>query len=238
MNVQPRTSWGAMALLVLALAVAGCEGDDGTDGIDGADGTAGPSGANFHGNGETGLADDRILPYDVQAAYNDDTFFWRVSYRGNEGKRHEYIRYTNGAWQREGGDRRDAQATLDGDAQQGDQSVNSIIYEQRTTIMVNDPNAIIDVTNFGASWVEDSMLHDLCGTLQISAEKVILTGGNESGMENSNDRSRCIRQQSDSALADRTTQDLHRCFLCLSRFWQDSSRQFLRRRGRISERTG
>jgi len=175
MNVQLRTPWGAMALLVLALAFAGCEGDDGTDGIDGAAGAAGADGAdgtdgtdatardlptlqghipmfpeaNFHGNGETGLADDRILPYDVQAAYNDDTFFWRVSYRGNEGKRHEYIRYTNGEWQREGGDRRDAQATLDGDAQQGDQSVNSTIYEQRTTIMVNDPLAATDVTNFG-----------------------------------------------------------------------------------------
>lgn len=97
----------------------------------------------------TGLDDDRILPYDVQAAYNDDTFFWRVSYRGNEGKRHEYIRYTNGAWQREGGDRRDAQATLDGDVQQGDISVNSTIYEQRTTIMINDPSAAINVDNFG-----------------------------------------------------------------------------------------
>jgi hypothetical protein len=105
--------------------------------------------ANFHGNGLTGVDDDRILPYDVQAAYNDDTFFWRVSYRGNEGKRHEYIRYTNGAWQREGGDRRDAQATLDGDVQQGDQSVNSTIYEQRTTIMVNDPGAVVNVDNFG-----------------------------------------------------------------------------------------
>ena len=103
---------------------------------------------NFHGNGVTGLDDDRVLPYDVQAAFNNDTFFWRVSYRSNEGKRHEYIRYTNGAWQREGGDRRDAQATLDGDAQQGDLTINSTIYEQRTTIMVNDPNALTDVTNF------------------------------------------------------------------------------------------
>jgi Ethylbenzene dehydrogenase len=146
---------------------AGAAGADGTDGADGADGTnantrdlptlqghipAFPE-ANFHGNGDSelnlNLDDDRILPYDVQAAYNADTFFWRVSYRGNEGKRHEYIRYTNGAWQREGGDRRDAQATLDGDVQQGDQSVNSTIYEQRTTIMVNDPGAAVNVDNFG-----------------------------------------------------------------------------------------
>jgi hypothetical protein len=182
MKLRPSTSWGAMVLLVLALAFAGCDGDDGKDGTSGAAGAAGAAGAdgvdgvdgaagavrdvptlqghvpmfpeaNFHGNGDSELTlsldDDRILPYDVQAAYNDDTFFWRVSYRGNEGKRHEYIRYTNEAWQREGGDRRDAQATLDGDAQQGDISVNSTIYEQRTTIMVNDPGAATDVTNFG-----------------------------------------------------------------------------------------
>jgi len=187
MNFLPRSSWGAMAVVLLALAFAGCDGDDGRAGADGTDGAAGPPGAdggdggdgadgadgtdgtdanardlptlqghipaypedNFHGNGLSGLDDDRILPYDVQAAYNEDTFFWRVSYRGNEGKRHEYIRYTNNAWQREGGDRRDAQATIDGDVQQGDQSVNSTIYEQRTTIMVNDPGAEVNVDNFG-----------------------------------------------------------------------------------------
>ena len=178
MNLRPSTSWGAMVLLVLALAFAGCSGDDGKDGTSGSSGAAGADGAdgvdgvdgadgavrdlptlqghipafpedNFHGNGLSGVVDDRVLPYDVQAAYNNDTFFWRVSYRGNEGKRHEYIRYTNGAWQREGGDRRDAQGTIDGDVQQGDQTINSTIYEQRTTIMVNDPAAAINVDNFG-----------------------------------------------------------------------------------------
>ena len=151
---------------------AGAGGTDGTAGADGTDGADGQDGtdavardlptlqghmplfpeANFHGTGvrdAAGLADDRVLPYDVQAAFNTDTYFWRLSYRGEEGKRHEYIRYTNGAWQREGGDRRDAQATIDGDAQQGDLSVNSTIYEQRTTIMVNNPNAALNVDNFG-----------------------------------------------------------------------------------------
>ena len=90
----------------------------------------------------------KILPYDVQAAFNKDTFFWRVTYHGNEGKRHEYIRYTNGKWQREGGDRRDAQATLDKDPVQGDAKINSTIYEQRTSIMVNDPSARNAVKNF------------------------------------------------------------------------------------------
>ena len=176
MRFLPRKSRSALLVVLLALAFAGCsDGKDGSDGAagtpgaDGTDGTDGTDGAdgnvrdvptlqghipmfpeeNFHGNGVTGLDDDRVLPYDVQAAYNNDTFFWRVSYRGNEGKRHEYIRYTNGAWQREGGDRRDAQATIDGDVQQGDQSVNSTIYEQRTTIMVNDPLAALNVDNFG-----------------------------------------------------------------------------------------
>ena len=178
MRFLPRTSWSALLVVSLALAFAGCDGKDGKNGADGApgtpgaDGTAGTDGTdgadgnvrdlptlqghipafpedNFHGNGLSGMVDDRVLPYDVQAAYNSDTFFWRVSYRGNEGKRHEYIRYTNGAWQREGGDRRDAQGTIDGDVQQGDQSVNSTIYEQRTTIMVNDPGATLNVDNFG-----------------------------------------------------------------------------------------
>lgn len=118
-------------------SVTVADGTDGTDAVpalptlDGHDGD--------HGS---------ILPYDVQAAYNDDTFFWRVVYRGNEGVRHQYLRYTGGAWQKEGGDRRDAQASIDGDADQGDTNVISTIYEQRTSIMVNDPNAVANVDDF------------------------------------------------------------------------------------------
>jgi hypothetical protein len=93
-----------------------------------------------------------ILPYDVQAAYNGDTFFWRVTYRGNEGKRHQYLRYTDGAWQAEGGDRRDAQASIEQNEDQGDTDILSTIYEQRTSIMINDPNvgSTADVSDFGA----------------------------------------------------------------------------------------
>lgn len=160
--------------MALALTACGSDGSDGaagppgTDGTDGTNGTNGTDGVNavvralptlqghnpavpepnFHGSAAS-LDDDRILPYDVQAAYNGTTFFWRLSYRGPEEKRHEYIRYTNNAWQREGGDRRDAQATIDNDPQQGDTNINSTIYEQRTSIMVNDPNAGNNVTNFG-----------------------------------------------------------------------------------------
>ena len=134
----------------------GTDGADGTDGTDGTDGMDGMDGADalpptptLEGhNGDHGM----ILPYDVQAAYNGDTFFWRVTYRGNEGKRHQYLRYTNGAWQKEGGDRRDAQASIDGDEDQGDTDILSTIYEQRTSIMVNDPNvgSTADVSDFGA----------------------------------------------------------------------------------------
>ncbi len=178
MKSLARTSSLGAIIIFFALAMAGCAGDDGSPGRDGADGADGADGSdgvdgggpgtdivsrdlptlqghipmfpedNFHGNGVTGLDDDRTLPYDVQAAFNSDTFFWRVSYRGNEGKRHEYIRYTNGVWQREGGDRRDAQASIDGDSQQGD-TIISTIYEQRTSIMVNDPGAAVNVDNFG-----------------------------------------------------------------------------------------
>jgi hypothetical protein len=91
---------------------------------------------------------DAVLPYDVQAAFNNDTFFWRIRYPGNEGKRHDYWRFTNGAWRKEGGDRRDAQASIDGDHAQGETNVNSTIYEQRTSIMLGDTNAISHVVNF------------------------------------------------------------------------------------------
>ncbi len=75
----------------------------------------------------------------MQAAYNNDTLFWRLSYRGNRGVRHDYYRYTGGAWRGEGGDRRDAQATIDATADQGSTSVRNTIYEQRTSMMFNDP---------------------------------------------------------------------------------------------------
>ena len=154
-----------LPVMILSMSACGDSGTNGTNGTDGADGAPGADGATgadgmdgadalpptpiLEGhNGDHGM----ILPYDVQAAYNGDTFFWRVTYRGNEGKRHQYLRYTNGAWQKEGGDRRDAQASIDGDVDQGDLGILSTIYEQRTSIMVNDPNATTgqgNVGNFG-----------------------------------------------------------------------------------------
>ncbi|MBI1945801.1 MAG: hypothetical protein HYS27_08900 [Deltaproteobacteria bacterium] len=94
------------------------------------------------------IENGHVLAYDVQAAYNSDTFFWRLSYRGNRGDHHDYLRFTGGAWRNEGGDRRDAQSTLDNDPQQGETDLNSTIYEQRTSIMLSDPNAATHVTRF------------------------------------------------------------------------------------------
>ncbi|MFA6546933.1 MAG: ethylbenzene dehydrogenase-related protein [Limisphaerales bacterium] len=91
---------------------------------------------------------DAILPYDVQAAFNNDTFFWRIRYSGNEGKRHDYYRYTSGAWRKEGGNRRDSQSTSDVNYAQGATNINSTVYEQRTSIMISDPTAVSRVVNF------------------------------------------------------------------------------------------
>lgn len=152
-----------VAVFAISAAI-GCEGPTGARGFPGGDGDPGPIGPSGPA-GPTGaqgpagpqgppgpgaeaieppileghVDNGNILPYDIQAAFNDTTFFWRLSYRGNEGVRHDYYRYTSGVWQREGGDRRDAQATLDRDPQQGETDVKSTSYEQRTSIMLADP---------------------------------------------------------------------------------------------------
>jgi cysteine-rich repeat protein len=156
-----RSRWWFRLWLVLLLAtmpvLVGCpdDGDDGRDGVDGQDGEDGVDAAARPIptlEGHTSATDHSlILAYDVQAAFNDDTFFWRVSYRGNEGKRHDYFRFTDGEWQQEGGDRRDAQASVDGDANQGSINLNSTIYEQRTSIMISDPSGAhpTDFDKFG-----------------------------------------------------------------------------------------
>lgn len=93
-----------------------------------------------------------VLPFTVQVAYNDDTVFFQTSWEGNKGDTHDYFRFTNGAWRREGGPRRDAQATLDKDPARGSTSVNSTIYESRVTFMLDDPsgpNAVPLFSEFG-----------------------------------------------------------------------------------------
>lgn len=116
--------------------------------------TAPPSGGN--GNGSTapklvGLDANKSIsmPFTVQAAYNDDTMFFHMSWEGDKGDTHDYFRFTNGAWQREGGVRRDAQSTIDNDPVRGSTSLNSTIYESRVTFMLDDPNGPNAVAGFG-----------------------------------------------------------------------------------------
>jgi hypothetical protein len=92
------------------------------------------------------------LPFEVQVAYNDDTVFFQTSWEGDRGDTHDYYRFTNGTWQKEGGPRRDAQATLDEDGIRGSTSVNSTIYESRMTFMLDDPtgpNAVQGFSEYG-----------------------------------------------------------------------------------------
>ncbi len=89
-----------------------------------------------------------ILPITVQAAYNADTMFFNIEWVGDRGDTHDLLRYTNGAWQKEGGPRREAQSTLDNDPTRGPTNLNSTNYESRVTWMINDPNGPNAVTNF------------------------------------------------------------------------------------------
>ena len=92
---------------------------------------------------------DLILPVTVQAAYNDDTMFFNIEWDGDRGDYHDYVRYTGGAWQREGFPRREAQSTLDNDPRRGPTNRTSTIYESRVTFMVDDPNGPNAVPEFG-----------------------------------------------------------------------------------------
>ncbi|MFN2377654.1 MAG: ethylbenzene dehydrogenase-related protein [Candidatus Binatia bacterium] len=93
-----------------------------------------------------------ILPFRVQAAYNDDTAFFHMSWEGNRGDTHEYIHYADGMWRREGSPRREAQSTLDNDPARGPINARSTIYESRVTFMLDDPagpNAVPGFYEFG-----------------------------------------------------------------------------------------
>jgi len=97
-----------------------------------------------------GLVADKplTLPITVQAAFNDDTMFFQISWVGDRGDSHDYVRFTDGAWQREGGPRRDAQSSIDNDPLRGPTNINSTIYESRVTFMLEDPNGLNAVPGF------------------------------------------------------------------------------------------
>ena len=85
-----------------------------------------------------GLVPDKpmILPITVQAAYNNDTMFFNIEWDADRGDTHDYVHYTNGAWQNEGAPRREAQSTIDDDPRRGPTNRTSTNYESRVTFMV------------------------------------------------------------------------------------------------------
>jgi hypothetical protein len=92
------------------------------------------------------------LPLRVQAAYNDDTMFFQLSWEGDRGDVHDLVHFTNGAWRREGWPRRDAQASIDNDPLRGPTNATSTVYESRVTFMLDDPagpNAVPGFEAFG-----------------------------------------------------------------------------------------
>lgn len=94
-------------------------------------------------------AKPKILPIMVQAAYNDDTMFFHISWEGDPGDYHDYLHYTGGAWRKEGSPRREAQSTIDNDPARGPTDAKSTIYESRVAFMVDDPNGPNAVPDFG-----------------------------------------------------------------------------------------
>jgi hypothetical protein len=130
---------GAGLLVALALALVGCPAMPPGDG-DGDD----------EGPPLLGLEADKamVLPFRVQAAYNDDTMFFQLSWEGDRGDVHDQVHFTNGAWQNEGWPRRDAQASIDNDPVRGPTNATSTIYESRVTFMLDDPNGPNAVPGF------------------------------------------------------------------------------------------
>ncbi len=155
-----RKTYGSTLLIAAALSwsVTGCSppGGDGNTNVNGNDNGNTNDNVNDNGSGNApvllGLDKDKpiILPFTVQTAYNDDTMFFHMSWEGDRGDTHDYFRYADGAWQREGGVRRDGQSTLDEDDLRGPTTQNSTIYESRVTFMLDDPNGPNAVPDFGA----------------------------------------------------------------------------------------
>jgi len=90
------------------------------------------------------------LPIKVQAAYNDDTMFFDVEWDGNRGDTHDLARFNGSVWEKQGGSRREAQATIDNDPARGPTNIKSTNYESRITWMLNDPNGPNAVPEFSS----------------------------------------------------------------------------------------
>ncbi len=146
---------GVGLLVVLGFVLVGCPSAP-------PDGGGGNGNGNGNGNGGgegpalVGLEANKasILPLGVQAAYNDDTMFFQLSWEGDRGDVHDQVHFTEGAWQNEGWPRRDAQASIDNDPVRGPTNATSTIYESRVTFMLDDPsgpNAVPGFLEFGCT---------------------------------------------------------------------------------------
>lgn len=91
------------------------------------------------------------IQFNVQAAYNATQMFFNIDWEGDRGDTHDLVHFTGGAWQQDGGPRRDAQATIDEDESRGYNPLNpvkSTNYESRVTWMIDDPNGDNHVPGF------------------------------------------------------------------------------------------
>ena len=84
----------------------------------------------------------------VQAAFNNDTIFFYIQFRGNRGDAHNFLRFTGAKWREEGFHRRDSQATLDQDPRRGRTDVPSTSAESSLAVFFDDPNSISRVPGF------------------------------------------------------------------------------------------
>ncbi|MDH5232413.1 MAG: ethylbenzene dehydrogenase-related protein [Gammaproteobacteria bacterium] len=84
----------------------------------------------------------------VQAAYNSNKVFIKISWPDTPNKLHEYWHFDGNQWLAEGGHRRDAQATLDNDNKRGRVDVRSTIYESNVAIVFNEPDDYQSVNGF------------------------------------------------------------------------------------------
>lgn len=92
------------------------------------------------------------IAVNVQAAYNADTLFMRISWKGNRGDSHQYLHFNNGVWEQQGAHRRDVQSTLDGDAARGKTNAKFTSAESSVSLFIDDPeseNAVPGFAQFG-----------------------------------------------------------------------------------------
>lgn len=116
--------------------------DDGAATITCADGSTSVVGQKAPPTREDFSQHSKILPYDVQTAFNDDTIFFRVRFASNRGVRTKFFRFHDGKWKSEGEALRDTAANLldPPDTRQAFITDGSTGEEVDTAITVHDPS--------------------------------------------------------------------------------------------------